>query len=86
MTAVREDHMSGKKLVVRTLFGALIAVAGAVHAAAAASADAPSQVAPARCTWGGDGLLAEKECDNEGDTGSASGSGKSLGQLLGRAL
>lgn len=77
--------MSMKNMVVRAAIGAMIAVAGVVPMAGIAAA-APQQVTPVLCTWGGDGPVGQRYCDKEGETGSASGSGFALGEVIGRLL
>jgi hypothetical protein len=89
----RKDGGSGGKsvsknnVVVRAALGAAIVSAAIVATAGTATADAPQQAAPVYCTWGGDGPLAQQDCDNNGaGSGSASGSGNALGHFLGRLL
>ncbi|MFC8047869.1 hypothetical protein [Nocardia sp. NPDC057353] len=72
-----------RKMIARAAIGAAIVVAGAAPMAGTAAAQQP---APVRCEWGGDGALGQRYCDREGDTGSASGSGYGLGQVLGKLL
>ncbi|MGQ4617414.1 hypothetical protein [Nocardia sp. R7R-8] len=71
--------------VVRVVLGVAAVVATMATAGTAAAEESP-QPTPVRCSWGGDGLFAQRECDNNGNTGSASGSGHALGQFLGRIL
>lgn len=78
--------MSMKKMVVRAAVGAMIAMAAVAPMAGVAAADAPQQLTPALCTWGGDGPVGQRYCDKEGETGSASGSGFALGEVIGRLL
>lgn len=75
-----------KTMVVRAGVGIAIAVVGIAPMAGVATAEAPQQADPVLCTWGGDGPVGQRYCDKEGETGSASGSGAALGQVIGRLL
>ncbi len=74
---------------VRMVVGVVVVAAGLLAGGATAAASVPLQpYEEVRCWWSGDGLLAQRYCDDRGpsSSGSASGSGQALGQMLGRHL